>query len=90
MFIIVFFEITKSFIRALKLGKEIIGINNFSIKNFEINAFSSVFVISLNLFLIKIDIILQIYFIFLLFRIIEFGNSKYYCLNHLKVVQYKI
>ena len=50
-------DITKSLMSPFKLGKEIIGINNFSNKNFEINAFSSHFFISLNFFLIKTEII---------------------------------
>ena len=37
-------------IKALELGEEIIGINNFSIINFEINEFSSSFEIFLNFF----------------------------------------
>ena len=56
-------------IKALELGEEIIGINNFSIINFEINEFSSSFEIFLNFFLINIEIILQIY-------LTEFGNNK--------------
>ena len=69
MFFKVFPDIIKSQIKELKLGNEIIGINNFPIKNFEINAFSSILVISLNFCLIKIEMILQIY-------LIELGNKK--------------
>ena len=50
IFFNVFPDITKSLIKALELGNEIIYINNFPIKNLEIKAFSSIFVIFLNLF----------------------------------------
>ena len=75
-FLTVFPDITKSLINAFVLGNLIICFNNFPIINFEIKANSSILEIFLNLSLIKMDIILQIYLIVLGSNLILSFKSK--------------
>ena len=61
IFFKVFSDMTKSVIYALLVGEDIIGINNISKKNLDINAFISTVLLVLNFCLIRINIILHIH-----------------------------